>query len=737
MHAPEYIRDVAVTLVPLSRLLVMLTVLRFISLRLHPDVLRVAGVFNESKRTLRQRAWVVIGTMLILSDFRDAFGILPALQLKLGWPHLWAMLLGLGFLLAKTRTLRDPVTLCGAGGVVALSFALAAIPFPKTRLGAWFCIFLTVVPFCWFRRFKLFVPEPSRPKQDWVADTYSRGPFFTTIERVQRIVALQIGVSLSAPVFFAYQWVPIEAVQGHFLVAGGSGTGKGFVFRFLMQTVFRRFGPGSNERALVFDAKHELVSILIGMGLGDLLRIMNPFDERCVVWDIERDFDSPSGALQLAQLLLPEDPNEKEPFFPDTARGWISDVILAHILAKREGTISKWNLTSIIRSLQSLDDIRAALALHPDTKDALRNIPAEQKLLDSVLATVDLVRRRFTVLAALWDEPSNDPARLFSLTEWMTRSEILVLGPSEIARAVMEPLNRLIIDRIGQLILDTPEPDLAYGANTSRTWMFLDECPRLGRMDRLETLMTNGRSKGLVAVLGIQDISDWRELYGPHLAITIAGGCEHKVFLQAPSAEHAEWYSELIGSQEVIQISKSISIGMTGNSPTSSTTWAASEKEKFLFTKGEFLTLGKPGTRTPLRPMPSWLPYLKNYPIFSDLYRFYALSLFTPIRGVCSIQGLRYYAELSFTVAVESLSPRSGKDLILRPVADQFLTRKEIKWLKLVEEKTPELSPALELSDALLLLESTPQQLPQPSKSYENKDASKPRSPSDRDRSGR
>jgi hypothetical protein len=208
------------------------------------------------------------------------------------------------------------------------------------------------------------------PPQNWIINLFQRGATITPLPAVRDRAWRQIGVSNEAPLFFAFHWLPVEAASGHFCFSGSPGTGKTICIRLMMQSVLLRLGPGSNQRALIFDAKHEVVSIVLGMGLGSVVRILDPFDERCSVWEMADDFTTSSDSLQLAKLLLPDEKTDSDAFWRNSARGLLADIVRAHILAYREQRIAHWNFSDIIRALKSIDTIRTALALHPDNATA-------------------------------------------------------------------------------------------------------------------------------------------------------------------------------------------------------------------------------------------------------------------------------------------------------------------------------------------------------------------------------
>lgn len=644
---------------------------------------------------------------LRIADIEGLFGVFSTLTLRFDWTHTAALGAGLLALVWSLRAYVEPFfpPLLGiAAGLAALGYYSDA-PY---HLGlAW--LIPTAI---WALPSKLLAirilpPEPVRIRSEWIRNIFQRGAKITSLRLVYDLATRQVPLSSEHPIYFGFQQTPVEHASGHFMIPGAPGTGKTMLLRLMMQSVLPRITPGSRQRALIFDAKHEMVSVVAGMRLFAEVRILNPFDERCSVWDVAKDFKTPSDALQLAKLLYPENEKEADPFWSKSARGVLSDVILAHILRFKDGKIPHWSLSDIIRSLQSKDQIEAALAMTDRTKDALRNIH-EEKTYHGVLATLDLVRREFEVLAALWDKPSEDPERLFSLTEWMEESGILILAPSATAEKVINPLNRLFIERIGDLLLESPDVDPQSSDPQPRTWMFLDELHRMGRLPRLETLLHTGRSKGLICSLAFQDISSLRETYGEKYAAAITGACTHKLMFQAPSPEHAAWCAEVIGSEEVIELasgtSKSVSTGPSGITTTYGQSTQASEKTKPLFTKDEFLYLGKPGEATPVLPLPAWYSRLSDGFLQRLVGAFYATCLFSPIQAIACVQGRVYRGKHSFTDVIEALTPKEGPDFIPRPDAEQFLVRwndAESSNLPAVQEAQTEKPKVIEKPEAL------------------------------------
>jgi hypothetical protein len=674
-------QDLALSMVSLLPLAMAAPVYHFLKRHWHPDAVRFHAAIVHTQRAVI-RSLLAGGTIAVLGRLNspeDMLGLLPLIFLELGPLDVVSMGVTLGCLgwslRAGWNSWSFTLTCLGLATVLALT------GIPSTSGYAWLLTWISWIAVGRFLWFKVLENPPPIQVNEWIRRWPDRGAQLATWDQVDEHHRRQRSLRPNGSVYFGFTLVPADQAEGHFLIAGATGSGKTILFRLLMQSVLPQLGTRVHGRAVIFDSKREQVSVLEGLGLTVPVTILNPFDARGRVWDLSEDIQTPSDALQLARLLLPDEEGSKEdPFWRKTARGVLADLIRAHILACREEAISDWSLPDIIRALASKDALERGLNLHPSTAHSLRNL-GEERILFGVLAQIDLVRREFEVLAALWQDALGNPDRLFSLTEWMGSDGILVLGTAASDEEVLKPLNRLLLDRVGQLLLDLPErPHAGQEDPVGRTWLLLDEFPRLGRTTRMPVLMTNGRSKGLVAVIGIQDIADLQETYGPRLSEIIAGSCSHQLQLEAPTDSHAEWAEKQIaGSQDVTTLSRNISFQTSGSPQgnSQSTGWSASEKTRPLFSRDEIRNLGKPGIPTPVFEIPGWAAALSSFSVFSGIHQFSTVALYSPIRAICRVQGQIYQAELPFFDAIEALSPKSGDDFLPRPVEDQFLSPQE------------------------------------------------------------
>lgn len=339
--------------------------------------------------------------------------------------------------------------------------------------------------------------------------------------------------------------LPSRVATSHFAIVGSTGSGKTISIRLLMQSVLPFIGQGNDQRALIYDAKQDMVSILAGINLACEVLILNPFDKRGVAWDMAKDITSPATAQQIATILIPENKNASQPFFSDAARHLLSGVFISFIKKCPES----WTFRDVLIALKSQERLKKVLSETPETKDLVEQYFSDATTARNVMSTVATKMQRYEFIAAAWSKAE----RKISLREWLDGEFILVLGNDEATRTALDAINQVIFKRLSELILAQTESE------TRRTWVFLDELRQAGKLEGLSSLLTKGRSKGASVILGYQDIEGLREVYGYQLANEIAGQCANKAILRCDSSDTAKWASALFGEREVLERRESIS----------------------------------------------------------------------------------------------------------------------------------------------------------------------------------
>ena len=339
--------------------------------------------------------------------------------------------------------------------------------------------------------------------------------------------------------------LPSRVATSHFAIVGSTGSGKTISIRLLMQSILPNIGTGKDQRALIYDAKQDMVSILAGINPPCEVMILNPFDKRGVAWDMAKDITAPATAQQIATILIPENKNASQPFFADAARHLLSGVLISFIKKAPE----KWTFRDVLLALKSQERLKKVLLATPETSDLVEQYFSDDTTARNVMSTVATKMQRYEFIAAAWQKAD----KLISLRDWLTGEFILVLGNDEATRTALDAINQVIFKRLSELILAQTESE------SRRTWVFLDELRQAGKLEGLSSLLTKGRSKGASIILGYQDIEGLREVYGYQLANEIAGQCASKAILRCDSSDTAKWASDLFGEREVLERRESIS----------------------------------------------------------------------------------------------------------------------------------------------------------------------------------
>ena len=395
----------------------------------------------------------------------------------------------------------------------------------------------------------------------------------------------------SEPLFFGgVEGYSPEAATSHFFLAGGTGSGKTLNLSMLMGSVlppiWQSNEKNNDRRAVIFDVKQDMVSTLLALGAPpSALTLFNPFDNRCTAWDMAGDIDAPDTALQLATILIPSEKGESNRYFPDAARDLLCGVIQVFIARG-----ARWQLADLILAMRTPDRLRAVLSATARGRDliALHLEAATASL--NVLSTARTRLAPFEVVGALWQRAIAE-GRTLSLRAFLEAPGILILGNHQSALAPIQALNRVIFQRLTELMLDQPE------SSTRRSWFILDEARKLGKLDGLDDLMTNGRSKGACVVLGFQDIAGMREIYGAHVAEELLGMCGSVGILKISGATTPQWASSILGEREEAIRTRGATMGENGR-------WSENEGESWgirpLLLPSQFRALPRPKKGEPI-----------------------------------------------------------------------------------------------------------------------------------------
>lgn len=342
---------------------------------------------------------------------------------------------------------------------------------------------------------------------------------------------------------------PVKLRQGdlgkHTLVLGKTGSFKSKFLRLMMQGTLPLVERGEGYKGIVYDAKQDSCSYLVGMGVApERLLIVNPFDARGLEWAY--GVDCCDGGVktcqQIGYILLPEDAGHNR-YFTDSARELL---IASGIGLMRSCPDGDFTFRHHICIAGDKHDLVHFLQAHQGTLEVDRAVTflEDPKTTPAILSTVLSRISRFAPIAAAW---SAAPGR-FSLKAWIEGGDsVLVLPRDYSCKDPLDAINRVLFTRATQLLLSQPDvPD-----DRVKTFLFVDEARNLGPLD-LTPILTEGRSRGVAATLAFVDMDGFRDAQGSeNKGNEIAAMCSNVAVFKLKSPTTARYAADLFGRQEI------------------------------------------------------------------------------------------------------------------------------------------------------------------------------------------
>lgn len=362
-------------------------------------------------------------------------------------------------------------------------------------------------------------------------------------------------------------WVPLsrDRESRHFLIWGSVGSGKTqTMLHLILGAIYR--GDG----ALVIDIKGDMTSDLPGDPI-----LIAPQDARSAVWDIGKDCRTKQDARELAARFIPK---STDPMWSDAAR----DIFVACVVSLQSERGANWSWRDLYERTTLDAEKLLALAIQYNP-NAIRNLESpESRTTQSILSTFQTHMHVVSTLADAWDANKNDR---FSIIDWLhnpTPYRPVILQRDgrypELSNAWMGGMFSLLSSAVGS-------PTLAE-SNTRRIWIFADEFPQLPKMQQFASLIDLGRSKGIVTVIGAQDIAQLRDTYGRYQGDSWMSMIGTQILTRINLSQAAKDVSAIIGEQEIEKTIKSRTQTPSG----SNITWHKQRERRPVITPSELST---------------------------------------------------------------------------------------------------------------------------------------------------
>ena len=412
--------------------------------------------------------------------------------------------------------------------------------------------------------------------------------------------------------------IPKHIETTHFFICGRPGSGKSQLFYRIVQKVFDR-----GEKGIYYDFKGDMVTKFYSK---DKHILFNPFDKRCISWNIFNEIETPLDIRSIAALMIPITGND--PYWSTAARDVFAGILtgLYHAGEKNNDAVYRWcNLPC--------ETLHRTLSKYSGTETATKHLASEKQGM-SVLSVMAGSVSCFEYLRNI--------DGVFSIKKWAAddsdKRSVFLSNYSEISDTI-RPILSLFIEITGKQILSLPDN------RDRRIFFFIDEFGTLANMPTIPTMLTNGRSKGMSIWIAIQDIGQIEKLYGREIAQTIINSCASSFTFAVNDPNTADFLSRKIGEREI----KETNVSHTDGQSSSSTTSQQTRQERAVLPSE---ILGMPNLCV--------LTKLSGYPLAIVNLEIISLPDMQPAFEKRS--DLSLAAQAAYTPAVEPLTPTTAKE---------------------------------------------------------------------------
>lgn len=358
------------------------------------------------------------------------------------------------------------------------------------------------------------------------------------------------------------------------------------------------------------------------------------------------------NAREIAQAIIPIQPDTREPFWSQAAQNVLTAVIL-YVSEKetpvrdpdtdeKAGEVLRGTFNDAMELIQTkpiwelIDEIgkseNEAAIMHinqfreiqcPDDNKMLTGIAAELSNRIMSFATDNRIKMAFT------PDPEEDLLRWEDLED----TSVFIRIPED----KLGQWDGAITLMLTQLIRTLERRPDRYSAeakarNLPPVLLLLDEFPRLGKMDVIQNAVSTLRSKGVTICLIMQSLAQLDKTYGREVRRIIVDNCQYKAILGVTDPDSQKTVSDMIGSISVktgsVSNTSSISSGRsTGSSYGESYSDTDSHSQGSSYNGGFTLSI----VREPII-FPHELATLKD------------ILLITP-EGFCRVEKVPYYSD--------------------------------------------------------------------------------------------
>ncbi len=320
------------------------------------------------------------------------------------------------------------------------------------------------------------------------------------------------------------------------LMVGAQGSGKSQVFHEVYESVSKR-----KEKAIIFDESGDFIT-KHGRD-NDLIFSLN--DRRSLGWSWMNDIRRIEDCATVAKAAIPNGKTLQQEEWNRYARQ-VFQVILEKVFEAGGGS------NKIIYDIGMFADTKKLKELCLKTVGQRAFEDGNEKMVASILTVLA------SNLACLKDIPDGDFSIRNYIQDEKYKSTHLYLVTDSNRLEASAPAYRAMLNLAITYANSLPADD------DRRIWFFLDELPALESLDGLSSLLNRGRKRGATAVVGIQSVAFFDDMFGRDKTPLLMNGFATVVIMRAGDEPSAKAAAAQLGSHDVMRAVQSESEGSSG-----------------------------------------------------------------------------------------------------------------------------------------------------------------------------
>jgi len=316
--------------------------------------------------------------------------------------------------------------------------------------------------------------------------------------------------------------------------------------------------------------------------------ILAPWDARGWAWDISSDLENIADARNFANCLIKD---SNDPMWGNAARAILTAIVVSLMKEKQS-----WELKDILAEAgKGYAHIRGLVmqycpesTLLVESEEITRTTQGFMTNLAAYLSTV-------ADLAAAW-AGKKEENKAIPFKKWLLMD--IPDNKKHLKTIIMQgnarylPLQQAYMQAIMSILGATISSPALTNSRNRRVWFVLDEVAQIGKIDTLTTTLAVGRSKGIRMILGAQDLSQIKEIYGDNVADAWATNISTWILGKTSSVETARYFSEFVGKRKIRKYMPVFSGGGMAGSTADQRQDSWQETEEWVIRPEEWAQLG-------------------------------------------------------------------------------------------------------------------------------------------------